>query len=285
MYEQFTDRARKVMQMANQEAQRFNHEYIGVVHVLLGLIKVPDCVAHKVLTNLGADLRKVRLEVEKLIHPGPDMVMMGRLPHTPALKRVIETTISIAREFNHNYVGTEHMLLAVIKEHDGIVPRIFQNLGLDEDKVKQEVLSSIWDKMKPAPPVKETWKKELQLPQPQIIYVPPDNAANTITTQALTIKQLTDMLASALKEVSHLQAELGVESSVLKAAEENHAQELTVANVVTDHEVSVLCALFQRFQALLKQDPPSVGDLQHCAQRYVDELWLMHNRFQGDNND
>src|SRR5246500_3453862 len=83
MYERFTDRARKVMQLANQEAQRFNHEYIGTEHILLGLVKEGTGVAANVLKNLDIDLRKIRLEVEKIVQAGPDMVTMGKLPQTP----------------------------------------------------------------------------------------------------------------------------------------------------------------------------------------------------------
>src|SRR3954464_11780339 len=90
MYERFTDRARKVMQLANQEAQRFNHEYIGTEHVLLGLVKEGSGVAANVLKNLEIDLRKIRLEVEKIVQSGPDMVTMGKLPQTPRAKKVIE---------------------------------------------------------------------------------------------------------------------------------------------------------------------------------------------------
>src|ERR1044071_1915672 len=89
MYERFTDRGRKVMQLANQEAQRFNHEYIGTEHILLGLVKEGSGVAANVLKNLDIDLRKIRLEVEKIVMSGPDMVKMGRLPQTPRAKKVI----------------------------------------------------------------------------------------------------------------------------------------------------------------------------------------------------
>ena len=114
MYERFTDRARKVMQLANQEAQRFNHEYIGTEHVLLGLIKEGSGVAANVLKNLDVDLRKIRLEVEKLVQSGPDMVTMGKLPQTPRAKKVIEYAMEEARNLNHNYVGTEHILLGLL---------------------------------------------------------------------------------------------------------------------------------------------------------------------------
>ena len=114
MYERFTDRARKVMQLANQEAQRFNHEYIGTEHVLLGLVKEGSGVAANVLKNLDVDLRKIRLEVEKIVQAGPDMVTMGKLPQTPRAKKVIEYAMEEARNLNHNYVGTEHLLLGLL---------------------------------------------------------------------------------------------------------------------------------------------------------------------------
>src|SRR5215469_3888241 len=97
-YERFTDRARKVMQLANQEAQRFNHEYIGTEHLLLGLIKEGSGVAAHVLNYLDIDLRKVRLEVEKLVASGPEMVTMGKLPHTPRAKKAVEYAIEEARD-------------------------------------------------------------------------------------------------------------------------------------------------------------------------------------------
>src|SRR5262249_47351410 len=120
MYERFTDRARKVMQLANQEAQRFNHEYIGTEHILLGLVKEGSGVAANVLKNLDVDLRKIRLEVEKIVQSGPDMVTMGKLPQTPRAKKVIEYAMEEARNLNHNYVGTEHLLLGLLREQEGV---------------------------------------------------------------------------------------------------------------------------------------------------------------------
>src|SRR3981081_856443 len=130
MYERFTDRARKVMQLANQEAQRFNHEYIGTEHILLGLVKEGTGVAANVLKNLDIDLRKIRLEVEKIVQAGPDMVTMGKLPQTPRAKKVIEYSIEEARNLNHNYVGTEHLLLGLLREKKG---------ARDNDRVEQRV--------------------------------------------------------------------------------------------------------------------------------------------------
>jgi ATP-dependent Clp protease ATP-binding subunit ClpC len=141
MFERFTDRARKVMALANQEAQRLNHEYIGTEHILLGLVKEGSGVGANVLKNLEVDLRKVRLEVEKLVKPGPEMVTMGKLPQTPRAKKVIEYAIEEARNLNHNYVGTEHLLLGLLREHDGVAAQVLMNLGLKLEDVREEVLN------------------------------------------------------------------------------------------------------------------------------------------------
>ncbi len=141
MFERFTDRARKVMALANQEAQRFNHEYIGTEHVLLGLVKESSGVGANVLKNLDVDIKKLRLEIEKLIPSGPDMVTMGKLPQTPRAKKVIEFAIEEARALNHNYVGTEHILLGLLRETEGIAAQVLMNLGLKLEDVRQEVLN------------------------------------------------------------------------------------------------------------------------------------------------
>lgn len=141
MYERFTDRARKVMQLANQEAQHFNHEYIGTEHILLGLVKEGSGVAANVLKNLDSDLRKIRIEVEKLVQTGPEMVTMGKLPHTPRAKKVIEYSMEEARNLGHNYVGTEHILLGLLREQEGVAAQVLLNLELRLDEVREEVLN------------------------------------------------------------------------------------------------------------------------------------------------
>ena len=141
MYERFTDRARKVMQLANQEAQRFNHEYIGTEHMLLGLVKEGTGVAANVLKNLDVDLRKIRLEVEKLVQSGPEVITMGKLPQTPRAKKVIEYSMEEARNLNHNFVGTEHILLGLLREQEGVAAQVLMNLGLKLEEVREEVLN------------------------------------------------------------------------------------------------------------------------------------------------
>ncbi|MBW8039032.1 MAG: hypothetical protein FVQ85_03435 [Planctomycetes bacterium] len=139
MFERFTDRARMVIALANQEAQRFHHEYIEDVHILLGLVREGSGVGATILQNLDVDLKKLRVEVEKLIEPGPDIVVMGKLPQTPRAKKVIENALLEARKLNHNYVGTEHILLGLIWEAEGTAAQILMKIGLNLKDVRQEV--------------------------------------------------------------------------------------------------------------------------------------------------
>lgn len=148
MYERFTDRSRKVMQLAQSEAQRFNHEYIGTEHLLLGLIKEGSGVASHVLQNLDVDLRKVRLEVEKIVQSGPDMVTVGKLPQTPRTKKVLEYAIDEAKSMGHNYVGTEHLLLGLIREQEGVAFTVLKNLDVNYDEVREEVFHLVGQKTK-----------------------------------------------------------------------------------------------------------------------------------------
>jgi ATP-dependent Clp protease ATP-binding subunit ClpC len=166
MYEKFTDRARKVMQLANEEAMRFSHEYIGTEHILLGLIKDNSGVAANVLQNLNVDLRKVRKEVELIVMPGPEMVTMGRLPQTPRAKKVIEFTIEEARALNHDYVGTEHLLLGLLREDQGVAAQVLMNLGLRLEAVRKEVLNILSHPREVAAsgPPNEAEEKGLEIP-------------------------------------------------------------------------------------------------------------------------
>ena len=141
MYERFTDRARKVMMLANQEAQRFNHEYVDTPHILLGLVKEGGGVAANVLKHRAVDLRKIRLEVEKLMQSGPDIVLMGKLPQTPDAKKAIEAAMEEARNLNHNYVGTEHLLLGLCRNPATIAVQVLTLLGAFTDSIRVDVLA------------------------------------------------------------------------------------------------------------------------------------------------
>lgn len=146
MYERFTDRARRVLQNANQEAQRLNNDYIGTEHILLGLLRESQGVAARVLVSLVGDVRTVKSEVEKLVQCGPDMVTMGRLPQTPRAMKAIEYSIEEAKNLSHNYVGTEHLLLGLLREGDGAAAQALAHLGLKLEEVRKVVLSVLGEK-------------------------------------------------------------------------------------------------------------------------------------------
>jgi ATP-dependent Clp protease ATP-binding subunit ClpC len=141
MYARFTDRARKVMQLANQEAQCMKREYIGSEHILLGLVSEGSGVAANVLKSLDVDLRKIRKQIETMVETGSDKAMAGTLPETPRAKKVLAYTIEEARKLGHNYVGTEHLLLGLLRDPDCLAAQVLMSLGLKLEDVHQEVLN------------------------------------------------------------------------------------------------------------------------------------------------
>ena len=150
MFDRFTDRARKVMGLARQEAQRFNHDYIGTEHILLGLIQEGSGVAADVLKNLDVDLKKIRQEVEKLVSHGTTMVTMGQLPFTPRAKKVLELALEEASNLGHNYIGTEHLLLGLYHDPGSIAAQVLADLGPDKQAVHDKVVEILADFTNPA---------------------------------------------------------------------------------------------------------------------------------------
>jgi hypothetical protein len=140
MYEKMTDRARKVMQLANQEAQRLNHEYVGTEHLLLGLVKEGGGVAASVMQNLPGGLNRIREEVAKLVTIGPDQVTLGKLPQTPRAKKSFEYATDEANELGHNYIGTEHLLLGLLREQEGIAGQVLSQIEPSDGWIRTEVL-------------------------------------------------------------------------------------------------------------------------------------------------
>src|SRR5688572_2871855 len=138
-FDKFTERARKVLQLAQEEAQRFNHNYIGTEHLLLGLVREGEGVAAKVLANLGVELNKVRSAVEFIIGRG-DRTVTGDIGLTPRAKKVIELSVDEARRLNHHYIGTEHLVLGLVREGEGIAAGVLESLGVSLDKVRSQVI-------------------------------------------------------------------------------------------------------------------------------------------------
>ncbi len=139
MFERFTDRMRKVLATANQEAQHFNHEYIDTEHILLGLIKEGNGVGCTSLSCLGVNLKKFEQTIKEYIYSGPDMVIMGKLPQTPGSKKVIELAIKNAKTMKCNYVGTEHLLLGLIDEKNGIAAKIISKTDITRSSIQTEI--------------------------------------------------------------------------------------------------------------------------------------------------
>jgi ATP-dependent Clp protease ATP-binding subunit ClpC len=137
----FTERAQRVILIAQEEAKRLNHDYVGTEHILLGLIALGEGVASQVLASLGVDLRKVRAEIEKIVGTGDNMMLLGEIPFTPRAKKVLEYAVEEAQRMSHSYIGTEHILTGLIREEEGVAARVLENLGLKLETVREEVLS------------------------------------------------------------------------------------------------------------------------------------------------
>ncbi len=139
----FTPRAQQVLALARKEADRFNHNFVGTEHLLLGLIKLGQGVAVNVLQKIGLDLDTVRMEVEKLVGTGPDQKMIGNIPYTPRVKKVLSLAAKEAKALNHTYVGTEHILLGLLREGDGVAARVLKNMDVDIEQTRQEILKEL----------------------------------------------------------------------------------------------------------------------------------------------
>ena len=139
----FTPRAQQVLALARKEADRFNHNYVGTEHLLLGLIKLGQGVAVNVLQKMGLDLETVRMEVEKQVGSGPETKMVGNVPYTPRVKKVLALAGKEAKALNHSYVGTEHILLGLLREGEGVAARVLKTLELDIERTRNEILKEL----------------------------------------------------------------------------------------------------------------------------------------------
>jgi ATP-dependent Clp protease ATP-binding subunit ClpC len=140
MFERFTERARRVVVLAQQEARMLNHNYIGTEHILLGLIREGDGVAAKALMTMGISLDAVRQAVEDIIGRGTQLPSEGHIPFTPRSKKVLELSLREARQLGADYIGTEHILLGLIREADGVAAQVLVNSGVDLNRARQQVI-------------------------------------------------------------------------------------------------------------------------------------------------
>jgi ATP-dependent Clp protease ATP-binding subunit ClpC len=164
----FTPRAQQVLALARKEADRFNHNYVGTEHLLLGLIKLGQGVAVNVLQKMGLDLETVRMEVEKQVGSGPETKMVGNIPYTPRVKKVLALAGKEAKALNHSYVGTEHILLGLLREGEGVAARVLKSLEVDIERTRNEILKELDPNFTPPESDQEgngeTSKKDVKTP-------------------------------------------------------------------------------------------------------------------------
>ena len=139
----FTPRAKEVLALALKEAKRFNHASVGTEHLLLGLIKLGQGVAVHVLQRMGLDLERVRMEVEKHVGSHPETKMIGTIPYTPRVKKVLALAAKEAKALNHSYIGTEHILLGLLREGEGVAARVLKSLEVDPARTRNEILKEL----------------------------------------------------------------------------------------------------------------------------------------------
>src|SRR3989441_1666543 len=139
----FTPRAQQVLALARKEADRFNHNFVGTEHLLLGLIRLGQGVAVNVLQKLGLDLETVRREVENQVGAGTDQKIAGTIPYTPRAKKILAFAVKESKALNHTYVGTEHLLLGLLGEDASVAARVLTSLNVDADKARLEILKEL----------------------------------------------------------------------------------------------------------------------------------------------
>src|SRR5579883_2053763 len=188
-FDKFTERARKVLSLAQEEAQRFNHNYIGTEHLLLGLVREGEGVAAKVLSNLGVELNKVRSAIEFIIGRG-DRVVLGEIGLTPRAKKVIELAVEEARRLDHHYIGTEHILLGLVREGEGIAAGVLESLGVNLEKVRQVTLQVL--------------RQTVQIPESEVR--PGENQSDILADDEI---EVIDVHAAETYQINRLQAFAG----------------------------------------------------------------------------
>src|ERR1700724_1618457 len=149
MMNNFTPRAQQLLVLARKEAERFNHNCVGTEHLLLGLIKLGQGVAVNVLQKMGLDLERVRMEVEKHVGPPPETKMIGNIPYTPRVKKVLALAGKEAQALHHSYVGTEHILLGLLREGEGVAARVLKSLEVDPARTRNEILKELDPNFRP----------------------------------------------------------------------------------------------------------------------------------------
>lgn len=237
----FTPRAQQVLALARKETDRFNHNYVGTEHLLLGLIKLGQGVAVNVLQKMGLELETVRMEVEKQIGTGPETKMVGNIPYTPRVKKVLALAQKEAKQLNHNYVGTEHILLGLLREGEGAAARILKSLDVDIERCRNEILKELDPNFTPSeggtedgePPQQAGGKKDVKTPALRMFgrdltEMARKNELDPVVGRANEIERVIQILCRRTKNNPVLLGEAGVGKTAIA---EGLAQEIAKGNV------------------------------------------------------
>jgi len=237
MMNNFTPRAQQVLALARKEADRFNHNYVGTEHLLLGLIKLGQGVAVNVLQKMGLDLETVRMEVEKQVGSGPETKMVGNIPYTPRVKKVLALAGKEAKLLNHSYVGTEHILLGLLREGEGVAARVLKNLEVDIERTRNEILKELDPNFTP-PEVEqeqqaESGKKDVKTPALRafgrdLTELARKNELDPVIGRKNEIERVIQVLCRRTKNNPVLLGEAGVGKTAIV---EGLAQEISSGNV------------------------------------------------------
>jgi hypothetical protein len=262
MLERFTDRARRVVKLAEEEARMLNHNYIGTEHIMLGLIREDEGVAAKALESLGISLQAVREQVEAIIGQG-QQVPSDVIPFTPRAKKVLELSLRESLQLRHNYIGTEHILLGLLREGDGVAPQVLVKLGADLNRVRQQVIGLISGQ------------------QPQPGRLPPREGAPATEVQdrmdviEARLNAIEVLLAAVEQRVGIRPDTTDLDEQIDRARGERqaaaHAQEYEQAASLRDREKELLASKAAR-QREWAAGHPALPDLAERCQQLTDEI-------------
>lgn len=210
MFNRFTERAKKVIFLAREEAKRLDHDYLGTEHILLGLIREGEGIGATTLQNLGVDLAQIRAEVEKAVGRGGGALFLGQIPFTPRAKKVLELAVTEARNLRHNYIGTEHLLLGLIREAEGVAAQILTNLGADLAKVREEVSNLLGTKVSPEPLAKPSQTPTLDRFGRDLNRLARDGELDPVINREKEIERVIQILSRRRKNNPVLIGEAGV---------------------------------------------------------------------------
>ena len=210
MFNRFTERAKKVIFLAREEARRLDHDYLGTEHILLGLIREGEGIGAAALQNLAIDLAQVRAGVEKAVGRGGGTLFLGQIPFTPRAKKVLELAVTEARNLGHNYIGTEHLLLGLIREAEGVAAQILTSLGADLGKVREEVSNLLGTKVSPEQVAKPSQTPTLDRFGRDLTRLARDGELDPVINRQKEIERLIQILSRRTKNNPVLIGEAGV---------------------------------------------------------------------------